>query len=54
MLGAADKWSDHHRLRKYRRKVAAAFRRGSGYDRLLTLKWRYWRRVEGPHVRLWE
>lgn len=41
------------RLRKYRRRVEAAFRAGRDPERLLTLKWRYWRQVYGRHETLW-
>jgi len=49
--------SNFHRLRKYSRRVAAMFRRHPGrsvqLEWLLTLKWRYWHKVHGPHQRLW-
>jgi hypothetical protein len=49
------RWSDFHRLRKYRRKLAAALKRPGreATERLFALKWRYWHKLHGPHVLLW-
>lgn len=46
-------WTHIHRLRKYRRKQAAAARRGEDYARVSLLKWRYWFKVYGGHECLW-
>jgi hypothetical protein len=46
---AVPRWSDWHRLRKYRRKkMRRAFE-----DRCALLYWRYHSRVYGPHRPLW-
>lgn len=46
--------TDQRRLRKFARKKRLAFRsRNPRLERYLTLYWRYWRRVYGPHERLW-
>jgi hypothetical protein len=44
------RWSDHHRLRKYRRK-----KYNGGFNlRYAILYWRYHFKVHGGHVRLWQ
>lgn len=42
------KWSDFHRLRKYKRK------KERDLDRWGILYWRYHFKVYGPHLDLWE
>lgn len=50
----SEPWTHIHRLRKYRRKLARAFIRGQGYDKLAILKWRYWMKLNHQHANLWE
>jgi len=42
-----------NRLRKYRRKQAAARGNPKKWDRLARLSWRYHFKVHGPHINLW-